>query len=80
VETALATARTAAERDQLRDDLLAQLPWDTPDGEMDWAFASQAAEAPGGLAVQVTCWLRRVQVPMAGTLLAAAVLQALTCG
>ena len=78
METVLATARTAAERAQLRDDLLAQLPWDTPDGEMDWAFASQAAEAPGGLAVQVTCWLRRVQLPVAGMLLVTGVLQALT--
>ena len=76
----MATARTAAERAKLRDDLLAQLPWPTPPGEIDWAFASQAAAAPGGLAEQMTCWLRRVQLPVAGVLLVTAVLQALTGG
>ena len=76
----MATARTAAERAKLRDDLLAQLPWPTPPGEIDHAFASQAAAAPGGLAEQMTCWLRRVQLPVAGVLLVTAVLQALTGG
>ena len=76
----MAIARTAAERAQLRDDLLAQLPWDTPAGEIDHAFASQAAAAPGGLAEQMTCWLRRVQLPVAGMLLVTGVLQALTGG
>lgn len=57
--------RTSAQRDKLRDAILSQLPWPTPEGEIDWAFASQAAAAPGGLAEQVAAWLRRVQVPAA---------------
>lgn len=75
-----ATARTAKERAQLRDNLLAQLPWPSPPGEIDYAFASELAARPGGVAEQVTCWLRRVQLPAAGALLVTAVLWALTCG
>jgi hypothetical protein len=111
VETVLATARTAAERDLLADAILDKLPWPTPRGESDRAFAGQAAAgSQGGLAAQIASWLnidrhleaygrsgtfsdeeqaaislvrsalRRIQVPAGGVLLAAAVLQALTCG
>jgi hypothetical protein len=105
-------ARTAKERDLLADAILTKLPWATPRGEIDRAFAGQAAAgSQGGLAAHVaSSWLnidrhleaygrfdtfsdeeqdaislvrsalRRVQVPMAGALLAAAVLQALADG
>jgi hypothetical protein len=74
-----ATARTAAERAKLRDAILAELPWATPDGEIDHAFASELAGYPGGVAEQVRSWLRRVQVPATGALLVAlAVLQSLS--
>lgn len=107
-ETAL--ARTAKERDLLADAIIAKLPWATPRGEIDRAFACQAAAGgQGGLAEHVaSSWLnidrhleaygrsgafsdeerdaiglvrnalRRVQVPVAGVLLATAVMQAIT--
>ena len=105
-------ARTAKERDLLADAILTKLPWATPRGEIDRAFACQAAAgSQGGLADHVaSSWLnidrhleaygrsgtfsdeersaiglvrnalRRVQVPLTGMLLAAAMLQALGDG
>ncbi len=59
METALATARTAQQQERLADAILTKLPWVTPRGEIDRAFACQAAAGgQGGLAEHVACsWL-----------------------
>ena len=71
-------ARTSAQRDKLRGEILDELPWITPEGEIDHAFASQLAGTPGGVGEQVLSWLRRVQVPAAIVLLVVVILQILT--
>jgi hypothetical protein len=74
----MTSVRAPAQRAQLRDELLAELPWPTPDGEIDHAFASQLAGYPGGVAEQVLSWLRRVQVPAVIVLLVVLILQILS--
>ena len=52
-------ARTSAQRDRLGNAILARLPWATPPGQIDEAFARQAAAgSQGGLAEHIaSSWL-----------------------